>query len=283
MMRPTLLAANLEAHGIKCWVDSDDCAGWYTNLTAPGGVRLSVCASDAEAAIALLDAQAPFAELNQIEAEAVASSPLEPAPLKKLAMGQIVSGIVFGIVAGILLCLLYQWSSKLGTKTFNYTTAEGKDYESFFYRDGHLLKSIRDRNLDGNADQWAYYENGQVVRVEYDENFDGKPDLFVKYSNGLPVTAEGDSDFNGIPDVFFTHQNGMVKQIDYRPNGSKFITAREIFQNGVLTEILRGGDSNGNFKEDVHYDPFFNPMPVDFNPTDTNAPTGFQLLQPASK
>jgi hypothetical protein len=38
----------------------------------------------------------------------------------------------------------------------------------------------------------------------------------------------------------------------------------------VVTEILRGGDSNGNFKEDVRYDEFFNPI-------STNNSTTFQL------
>jgi hypothetical protein len=235
-------------------------------------VRLLVRAADAEAAVALLNAQATPAEINQIETEAVAASPPETVPLKKLAWGQ----ILFGIVIGIILCLLYQWSSKLGTKTFNYRTAEGKAYEAFIYRDGQLIKSFEDRNLDGIADAWAYYEKGHLVRVEYDENFDGKPDLFMTYSNGFPTTAEMDSDFNGIPDAFSSYQNGIVKQLDYRPNGSEFTTTREIFQNGVLTEIWRGGDSNGNFKEVVQYDPFFNPI-------STNNPAVFKLSSPSSQ
>ena len=267
-----LAAVNLEAHGIQCWINSDDAGGMLPNLTAPGGVRLLVRASDAEAAIALLDAQASPTEIDQMETEAAASPPPKTISPKKLALGQ----ILFGVVIGIILCLLYQWSSKLGTKTFNYRTAEGKDYEAFIYRDGHLIKSFEDRNLDGTADAWAYYEKGHLVRVEYDENFDGKSDSFVTYSNGLPTTAEIDSDFNGIPDAFSSYQNGIVKQLDYRPNGSIFTTTREIFQNGVLVEIWRGGDSNGNFKEVVRYDPFFNPI-------STNIPTSFQLLSPSPK
>jgi len=35
-----LARSNLEAHGIKCCVNADDCGGMYPNLTAPGGVRL---------------------------------------------------------------------------------------------------------------------------------------------------------------------------------------------------------------------------------------------------
>jgi hypothetical protein len=68
----------------------------------------------------------------------------------------------------------------------------------------------------------------------------------------------------------------VLQQADWKPNGSKFTTTREIFQNGVLTEIWRGGDSNGHFKEVVRYDPFFNPI-------STNIPTAFQLLSPSPK
>jgi hypothetical protein len=251
-----LAVANLEAHGIECWVNADDCGGMYPNLTAPGGVRLLVRASDAEAAIALLNAQASPAEINQIETEAVASSPPETVPLKKLAWGQ----ILFGIVIGVILCLLYQGTNKLGTETHYHYTKDGKRDEAWVYRYGYLAEFLKDLNLDGNWDYWAYYEHGRVVRSEFDNNFDGKPDEFWTYSNGSPVTLEKDNDFNGVPDEFCTYKNGIIQQADWRPNGSKFTTTREIFQNGVLTEILRGGDSNGNFKEVVRYDPFFNPI-----------------------
>jgi hypothetical protein len=88
-----LAAANLEARGIESWVDANDCGGWYTNLTAPGGVRLQVRVTDAEAAIALLNAEASPAEINRIETEAAASAPPGNSPMKKLAMGQ--SGLAF--------------------------------------------------------------------------------------------------------------------------------------------------------------------------------------------
>lgn len=69
--------SNLEAHGIGCWINADDCGGWYTNLTAPGGVRLLVRASDAEAAIALLNAETS----NQNDSET--SVPSNTAPENK--------------------------------------------------------------------------------------------------------------------------------------------------------------------------------------------------------
>ncbi len=279
-----LAVANLEAHGIKCWVNADDCGGMYPNLTAAGGVRLLVRASDAKAAIALLNTQASPAEINQIESEAIASAPPETVPLKKLALGQIVSGIAVGVILGILLCLLYQWANKLGTKTYYSYTNDGKCNEAWVYRNGHLVEFLHDRNLDGVWDSWIYYEHGRAARSEYDNNFDGKPDMFVTYSNGCTATLELDTDFNGIPDEFYTYNKyGVIQQMDVRPNGAKFTTTREFFQNGVLTEIWRGGDSNGNFKEVVKYDPFFNPISINANSAVTNTAATFQLLSPSSK
>lgn len=267
-----LAVANLKAHGIECWVKTDDCSGMYPNLTAAAGVRLLVRASDAEAAVALLNTQASPEEINQIETEAVASSPPETVPLKKLAWGQ----ILFGIIVGVILCLFYQWTNRLGTKTYYHYTNGGKCDGVWVYRDGHPIKFVQDRNLDGIWDGWTYYEHGRATRLEYDNNFDGKPDMFVTYSNGCTATAELDTDFSGIPDEFYIYKYSVLQQLDIRPNGSKFTMTREIFQNGVLTEIWRGGDGNGIFKEVVRYDPFFNPI-------STNPATAFQLFSPSSK
>ena len=62
---------------------------------------------------------------------------------------------------------------------------------------------------------------------------------------------------------------------------TRLTSLEPIFNSGVLTEILRGGDSNGNFKESMHYDPFFNPIPINFGPISSNAPIAFQLLSPS--
>ena len=272
-----LAASKLEARGIRCWVDADDCGGMYPNLTTAAGVRLHVLAADAEVANTLLDTQASPAEIKQIEAEAVASSPHETAPLKKLAAGQIVSGLVVGVALGILLCLLYQWANSLGTQTDYHYSRDGQPDEAWIYQNGHLIEYRQDRNHDGEWDHRSYYDgHGNIMRSEYDNNFDGKPDVFYIYSNRELVSVERDTDFNGTPDEFCTYKYDLLQQTDMKPNGSKFSTEREIFQNGVLTEIWRGGDSNGNFKEVVRYDPFFNPI-------STNTPAAFQLLSPSSK
>jgi hypothetical protein len=147
-----LARSNLESHGIGCWVNADDCGGMYPNLTAAGGVRLLVRVSDAEAAIALLNAQASPAEINQIETEAVISAPPETVPLKKLAWGQ----ILFGIVIGLILCLLYEWANNFRTKTY-YHHANGKVDKMWVYRNERLAEFSEDRNLDGVWDHWVHY------------------------------------------------------------------------------------------------------------------------------
>ncbi len=277
-----LAASNLEAHGIKCWISADDGGGMYPNLTVAGGVRLSVIASETEAAVALLSAQASPVEIRQAETEAVASSPPEPVSQKQPAPGQILFGIIVGIILGIVLCLLYQWVNRLGTVTHYHYTKDGKADGAWAYRDGHLVEFLRDRNSDGVWDLWIYYdEYGRVSRMEYDDNFDGKPDEWWAYSNGTLVSVQEDTDFNGTPDVFCTYKNDVIQQLDIMPNGSKFSTTRELYQNGVLTEIDRGGDSNGNFKEIIRYDPFFNP--VGTKPINTNTPVAFDVKLPGSK
>ena len=181
---------------------------------------------------------------------------------------------------------LFQENNNPGNDIHYSYTADGKCYEAWVYRNGHLVEMCKDRNLDGRWDGWVYYKYGHVVRAEYDENFDGKRDLFVTYSNSLVVSTEQDTDFNGVPDVFCSYKNGVLQQVDFRPNGLKFTITREIFTNGVLTEIWRGGDSHGFFNEVVKCDPFFNEVerrhPYS-NPISANIPAPFQLLTPVTK
>ena len=270
-----LAASNLEAHGIGCWIKADDCGGMYPNLTAPGGVRLLVRIEDAEEASALLNTRVSSAEMSQIEAEAVASAPPEIPSPKKLALGQILFGIVLGVILGIFLCLFYQSASEFGKKAY-YHYHNGKPDKAWVYRNGHLVEFMQDRNFDGKWDLWTYYERGYATRSEYDNNFDGKPDLTWKYSNGVVMSMEKDTDFNGKPDEFCIYKDDMVQQVDFRPNGSKFSITRELYQNGVLTEIKRGGDSNGNFKSIMRYDPFFDPIGT--GPIETDTPVAFHPL-----
>ena len=254
-----LAVSNLEAHGIRCWVNADDCGGMYPNLTVAGGVRLSVEAPNVDAAVALLNSQASPTEINQIETGAIASTSPESVSQRQPASGMLLSGIIIGAILGVVLCLFFQWVNELGTKT-HYHYSHGKADEEWVYRDGHLIEFLQDRNLDGNWDHWVHYEHGRAVRAEYDDNFDGKPDVWWTFSDDGTDTLQRDTDFNGVPDEYYTYKKRTIQQLDIKPNGSKFAITRQIYKDGVLTEIWRGGDSNGNFKEKVRYDPFFNPI-----------------------
>jgi hypothetical protein len=244
-----LAASNLRAHGIACEISADDGGGMLPNLTGPGGVRLLVSSNDAKAATALLDLPLPPASmLSPIEATKAAT------PLANFAWGQ----LVLGVILGVLLCLFYQWCSELGTRThLHYTGRTTK--EAWTYHNGQLTEVQKDRNLDGSWDYWCYYENGQLARAEYDNNFDGKPDETWTYAKGVLVKMEKDTDFNGVPDEFCLYQDGLLQSAEFRPNGAKFATQRELFRNGVLVKILRQPAADGHFTESVLYDAFFNP------------------------
>jgi hypothetical protein len=263
-----IAATKLEARGIECRVKADDAGGMYPNLALAGGVRLQVRASDAEVAIALLNAETS----NLSDSET--SVPSDTTPENKN------SSVPIAIVVGIavLLCLLYVLRSKSTGKDYLGTTTQyigatpryhyaqdGRPDEAWIYQDGHLMEYRKDRNHDGNWDYWVYYEDGQEVRADYDNNFDGKADEWWTYSDGGLDRLQKDTDFNGIPDEFCTYKYRIIQHEEMKPNGSKFATEQEFYKNGVLTEVWRGGDSNGDFKEKVHYDPFFNPI-------STNAP-----------
>jgi hypothetical protein len=250
-----LAAAQLEANGIACRIAADDCAGMLPSLSQAQGVRVLVPAHQAAAARELLDL--PPAPVPDTISAAVP----EPASFSRISFGQ----ILFGIVLGALATWALQGgvpAKSAGWRTTHYHYADnGMMDEEWLYKDGRLTCHLADRNLDGSFDLWTYYDaDGYVERTEEDNNFDGRPDEFWSYSNSALVAMEKDSDFNGVSDEFYTYKFRIPQQLDIKPNGSKFTTVREFFSNGVLTEVWRGGDSNGNFKEKVSYDPFLNPL-----------------------
>lgn len=249
-----LAATKLEAHGIECWVKADDAGGMYPNLALTGGVRLQVRASDAERASAVIKSEAALSETFESEATTENAASEAPSSKSKLALGQ----IIVSIIIGVFLTLFYQWAEQQGTKTYYHHAANGQTDEMWIYCDGHLVEHREDRNLDGEWDYRTYYTNGFIARAEYDNNFDGKPDEWWTFSDDGTDTLQKDTDFNGVPDMFATYKNRIIQQVDLKPNGLKYSVTREIYSNGVLTEIWRGGDSNGNFRTVEKYDPFFN-------------------------
>jgi hypothetical protein len=189
-------------------------------------------------------------------------------PGSNIAIGQIVLGAVVGIIFGVVASHFIHppppappsAPPKVRTTHYHYAPNGIRDVE-WRYKNGRLVSRNVDRNLDGSFDYWVHYDaEGNVTSVEEDNNFDGKPDEFVTYSDNEITGIERDTDFNGVPDEFLTYREHLPQQLDIKPNGSKFTTVRQFYSNGVTTEIWSGGDSNGNFREKVAYDPFFNPI-----------------------
>jgi hypothetical protein len=258
-----LARAQLEANGIAGWIEADDCGGMLLNLAMAGGVRVLVSRSDEAEAKALLEAPSPPPEFSdQSEPEIEDSSTATVRQPTKFAVGQIFIGVIIGALA----VWLDQRAAHAPPETYYHYAANGKADEEWVYRQGRLVEYMQDRNLDGAWDHWNYYGTGGVERAEYDNNFDGKPDETWTYSNGDLITMKKDCDFNGVPDEICTYKYHLIQRMDMRPNGSRFTITREIFTNGVLSEIWRGGDPNGHFEQIVKYDPFFNPISTNAGP-----------------
>jgi hypothetical protein len=180
-----------------------------------------------------------------------------------------------GIIIGVLLCLLYQWTSKFGTKTHRYdTNGDGKTDEIATYRNGYLIEQSYDRNLDTRFDYWDHYDSAfKRILSKADENFDGTPDVTWGYTDGLLTSSSADTDFNGTPDVSNTFKNELIVQSDWRPNGTNIVTLRQIYRHNLLIEELRDTNMDGSFDVTIRYDAFQNVI-------QTNA---FMLLTPASR
>lgn len=257
-----MAAAKLEAYGIECWVEADDCAGAYPNLTMARGVRLLVRKPDAEKAGELLDAELSAGEQEELSALASAEE-LQPVVPKDMPdVGKYIAVLILGVVLGVVSCLVYQQAGKLGEKIYRYDlNHDGRVDEMWIYRGGHINQFFKDRNFDGNWDVWIDYDSqGLITGARYDHNFDGKPDTFVTKQNGQIISEQWDTDFNGTPDATATYKNDIVQQMEWKPNGSTNTTLREIYSNGILSEAQRDTDNDGVLDEVVRYDAFHNPI-----------------------
>lgn len=255
----------LEAGGIECRLHADDCGGMYPSMDLVRGVSLLVRSTDYDTAKALLASEPAKTEPSP-ETLGDDTPSQSRSSLLQLAAG---------VIIGVLLCLLYQWTSKFGTKTHRYdTNGDGKTDEIATYRNGYLIEQSYDRNFDGRLDSWYHYDSAfKRILSKDDNNFDGVPDVTWRYTNGLLASSSVDTDFNGTPDVTQTFKDELSVQSDWRPNGTNIITLRQFFRHGVLTEEARDTNMDGSFDVTIRYDAFQNVI-------QTNA---FMLLSPASR
>ena len=246
-------ASLLKANGFDCWATTDDCGGMLPSLDAMHGVKLLVQPDDAEAARALLAAS----PIGDPTTASVKDSHTE-SPKPKLALLQ----ITLGIGLGVLGCLLYQWTSRLGTHSYpNDSDGDGRPDEYWIFRNGILIQQARDRNYDGQLDAWDHYNsNSQRLISTADDNFDGKIDMWWYYTNGILASSSQDTDFNSTPDVTYFYQHELCIRGDWTPNGTNIVTLRQSFRNGVITTEQRDTNWDGSFDVTTDYDAFQNPV-----------------------
>lgn len=265
------VAGLLESNGIACWLQADDCGGMLTPLDAAQGVKLLVRPAEADTAKALLNA-APDVK-NETTSANSPSSEASLAPVagpQKFSLLQIVAAAIVGIVLG----LLYQRVSTLGTKSYPYDAdGDGRTDQTMRFRDGQLIEQAFDRNFDGQFDSWYYYEDGyQLTAARADDNFDGEADIIWNYKNGRLATSSADTDFNGTPDVTYFYKYEQCTKGEWRPNGTNVISLQQLFRNAQLVEESRDTDMDGSFDVTIRYDAFS-------NPTATNLPA-FRVMSP---
>jgi hypothetical protein len=80
--------------------------------------------------------------------------------------------------------------------------------------------------------------------------------LWYFYVNGSLQRGEQDTDFNGQPDWFFSFENGLLVRADCRPNGSKIVVRRQIYEHGILREEWVDEDQDGKFDYKILHDIF---------------------------
>jgi hypothetical protein len=254
----SLAKASLEARGIECWLTADDCGGMLAAMDAVRGVKLLVRRSDSEAAKALLSADSAAGQPMPDEAASGSPAIKNASPRIKFSLPQLTAGVV----AGVLLCLLYQWTDKLGTKTYRFDSdGDGKADEVWVYQNGRYVESSYDRNADGRLDSWNYFDsNGRRTLARADDNFDGQADVTWSYTNGGLSSMERDTDFNGTPDSTTTFLHDLPAQTDWRPNGTNILTHRQFFRHGVLSEEWWDTNMDGSFDVTIQYDAFEKPI-----------------------
>jgi hypothetical protein len=247
-------ASQLRSRGIECVISTDDAGGMYPPL---GVIKLLVDPSNADQAREILQATpAPMNAPFNAPREKEDSRPTPP------RVYRFNSGLLLGILLGVLLHFGYAYSKQHRSKTAWYDLdRDGVPDEEIVWRNGRMLETRLDRNGDSHLDHWGHYSNGVLLNIDNDNNFDGRPDVWINFSPKLVATSEQlDTDFNGVPDVFMTYSNGIIRQLDWRPNNTNVVLRRQLYRAGVLDEELRDFDGDGQFDLSIKFDPFSNPI-----------------------
>jgi hypothetical protein len=251
MAEADLAASQLRAAGIDCVITTDDCAGMYPSL---GVIQLLVAPEDAEDAWRILRESAPLSAAISNVPEQKTSTP--PRVLRFNL------GLLAGVVVGVLIHLSYSklWELRDLNPRFDHDNDGVPDGEQIWRR-GELKEDRFDRNLDGRPDNWLHYSNGLMITSESDDNFDRKVDSSYSHSKRQLVTSSiHDTDFNGVPDLTVSYTNGLWFRSDWRPNGAKSVSLRQLYRDGWLEEELRDLNGDGLFDVSILFDRFSTPI-----------------------
>ncbi|MEI9895833.1 MAG: DUF2007 domain-containing protein [Chthoniobacter sp.] len=246
----------LEASGIPALL-ADEQSFLMLPGPATGGIRLQVEDQDFERAMQVL-AGGPDAPTT-LRAPASAEAPEDKG---KIPVGLFVAVLVALAFLGFA---IHQWTeqrrvarSQSDVHTYEKdNNHDGKPDYFATYRNGRIWKVEVDRNFDGKIDKWEFFDSeGRPERLECDENYDGQPDLWYFYANGSVQRSEQDTDFNGQPDWFGYFEGGILVRADCRPNGSKIVVRRLIYEHTILREEWVDEDQDGKFDYKILHDPF---------------------------
>ena len=251
-----LAAGQLRAQGIECEIRTDDCAGMYPSL---GVIQLLVDPVNVEDARRILKEEAVA---SRPAASLPAESSSSPALAPPARVYRFNSGVVVGVILGVLLHFGYRHYEEHRDRTNRYYNKTGTFLEEeIVWRDGQMVERRLDRNGDGRWDDKLFFKDGLAVSEELDDNFDGKWDATLAFSaRGFVSGGQFDMDFNGVSDLTVTYTNGVTHRSDWRPNGTNVILLRQLFRYGVLEEELRDQNGDGLFDVSIKYDPFNTPI-----------------------
>jgi hypothetical protein len=256
MAEADLAASQLRAAGIDCVISTDDCAGMYPSL---GVIQLLVDPAVAE------DARRILREATTTSASAM-SLPEEKTPVRANTPPPRVyrfnSGLAVGVMLGVLLHFGYRHYEEHRDRTDRYyNDSDDSPDEEIVWRNGQTLERRFDRNGDSRWDLKTHFKDGLPVSDELDDNFDGKWDGALSYSaRGWVSSGHFDTDFNGVPDLTVIYTNGLTLRSDWRTNGTKSVSLRQLYRDGGLEEELRDVNGDGLFDVSILFDRFITPI-----------------------
>jgi hypothetical protein len=248
-MAASIASSRLGSEGIEAHIHKDDVGGAYPALQMSVGVRLFVKPEDLKEAERIL---------NEMDAEQQPDQEEEP---KATKLGVFISIGLFllGLVMGYVLSGLSNRSDYTGAIKKDRNAAGTPGY-IYHYVDGKLTRAEEDRNYDGKPDGWHKYVAGKLSASAYDDNFTGQPNRWTTYKDPFNSVEKVDTDFDGKVDVTVYYVNGLVQRKDWYPGDSPIIQRREIYEHGVLKEMLSDADQDGVFHLKTTYDRYERPI-----------------------